>query len=233
MRNGVALINADAHDGAASPPPTRALSRRRARRLAVSAALAVLLWPPLAWLAAEGLVVDDGASARADAVAVLSGSSAYVERARAAARLFREGRASLVILTDDGGRGGWSPAEQRNPSFVERAEAELLREGVPASAVERLPGPVSSTREEALLLREHAGRRRLRSLVVVTSPYHTRRARRAFTNAFERSGVEVAVAASERIETPPAASWWLTAGGWRAVAGEYVKLAYYAARGWS
>ena len=67
----------------------------------------------------------------ADAIVVLSGSSTYVERADWAARLYREGRAPLVILTDDKLISGWNRAEERNPFFYELAAKELQKRGVP------------------------------------------------------------------------------------------------------
>jgi len=80
----------------------------------------IVAWEIVAWVAARALVVDADLSS-ADAIVVLSGSSAYVERTHKAAELYRAGRAPLIWLTDDHMRGGWSNALQRNPYFVERA----------------------------------------------------------------------------------------------------------------
>jgi len=194
--------------------------------------LALLVaWPPLAWGGASWLAAgaDRGdAAARADAIVVLAGSSTYVERARKAAALFRDGRAPGVVLTNDNLVGGWSEAEQRNPLFVERAAEELRRGGVPAERIEIIWRPVSSTHEEAARVREYAAARGLRSLTVVTSAYHARRARRTFRRVLSGSGIAVgleAVAPGE--QSPPTATWWLGRLGWRMVAGEYVKLVYY------
>jgi uncharacterized SAM-binding protein YcdF (DUF218 family) len=203
---------------------------RRARRVRVlvwTAALAVAAWPLAAWLAARELVVS-AELREADALVVLSGSAAYVERTRLAAELFHEGRAPLILLTDDGERGGWSQQEQRNPSFRERAAAELERRGVPAGQIETLPGLVAGTHEEALRLREYASARNLRSLLVVTSPYHSRRAWWTLRRVFRGSGIETGLAVPARAEqTPPPERWWLERRGWRQVPAEYLKLAYY------
>ncbi|HJS23271.1 MAG TPA: hypothetical protein VJ751_02790, partial [Pyrinomonadaceae bacterium] len=80
----------------------------------------ILVWPVLAWVAARALIVSATLNS-ADAIVVMSGSSTYVERTQKAAELYRQGRAPLVLLTDDHTRGGWSSALQRNPFFVERA----------------------------------------------------------------------------------------------------------------
>src|SRR5205807_2683690 len=63
-------------------PRMKTSATRRARARRVAAAL-LLAWPPAAWAAARALVVAPG-GARADAVAVLAGSSVYVERVRRA-----------------------------------------------------------------------------------------------------------------------------------------------------
>ena len=221
------LADAAAPAGAAR----RGMKWRRVRPARLLLALAVA-WPLAAWGAAAWLAAGAGAESAgaggADAIVVLAGSSTYVERARRAAVLYNGGRAPRVVLTDDGLRGGWSEAEQRNPLFVERAAAELRRAGVPAGSIETVGRPVSSTYEEAAALREYAGARGLRSLVVVTSAYHSRRALWTLGRAFRGSGVTVtleAVAPGE--QSPRAATWWLSGLGWKMVAGEYLKLIYY------
>ncbi|MDT7778652.1 MAG: hypothetical protein QOC99_1164 [Acidobacteriota bacterium] len=203
------------------------LTRRRA--LLVAAAL-LLLWPPFAWLAAGWLVLNSE-PARSDVLVVLGGSSTYEERTEYAAELFREGLAPKVVLTDDGQRGGWSPEEQRNPFFVERAAAVLERAGVPAERIETLQPPTSSTYEEALLLREYAAAHDVHGLLVVTSGYHSRRARWTLERVFRGSPVSVALTAvPPGRQTPAPAFWWLRGAGWQMVALEYLKLAYYRVR---
>jgi uncharacterized SAM-binding protein YcdF (DUF218 family) len=136
-----------------------------------------------------------------------------------------------VILTNDGQRGGWSSAEQRNPFFVERAAEELRNAGVPAERIEALPQTVVSTREEAIALRDYATANGFKSLIVVTSAYHSRRALWILQRLFESSGIVIGVEPIPPGEqTAHFATWWLYPSGWRDVAGEYAKLAYYHAR---
>jgi uncharacterized SAM-binding protein YcdF (DUF218 family) len=205
------------------------LTRAR-RRALLLAALLLAAWPLPAWAAARWLVVE-APLASADAVVVLGGSAAYAERASYAAGLFAEGRAPRVLLGDDGQRGGWSQAEQRNPFFVERAAGVLEGAGVPAASIEKLPRATASTYEEAALLREYAAAHDLRSLLVVTSGYHSRRALWTLERVFGGSGVRIGLAAvAPGAQTPAPAFWWLSVTGWRMVALEYVKLAYYRLR---
>lgn len=199
------------------------------RRAALIALALLFGWEFAAWGAASWLIVREDLPGRADAIMVLSGSAAYAERAQHGALLYRAGRAPRIVLTNDGLRGGWSQSEQRNPFFVERAAAELRQAFVPGEAVEVLPGHVNSTYDEALALRTEAQRRGWKSLLVVTSGYHARRARWTFRRVFEESdGIAVGLdPAAPNEQTPSPLFWWLQPEGWQMVAGEYVKLIYY------
>jgi uncharacterized SAM-binding protein YcdF (DUF218 family) len=190
-------------------------------------ALAVVAWSLLAWVAARALIVRAELSS-ADALVVLSGSSTYLERTDWAARLFKEGRAPIIILTNDNVQGGWSVAEQRNPLFVELAAGELRRKGVPPEKIETILDAASGTYEEALRLREYSVAHNLRSILVVTSAYHSRRALWTLRRVFEGSGIEIGLdAPATGIQTPAPATWWWHVIGWQVVPGEYVKLVYY------
>jgi uncharacterized SAM-binding protein YcdF (DUF218 family) len=209
--------------------PRRSFIARR-RRALTAALVLLLVWPPLAWVAADWLVLETE-PARADALVVLGGASTYEERAEYAARLFNGGFAPKVVLTDDGQRGGWSQARQSNPFFVERAAEVLEGAGVPPEKVETLPRQTASTYEEASALREYAEARGLSSLLVVTSGYHSRRALWTLGRVFRGSPVRVRLAAvPPGAQTPARASWWLSPAGWRTVALEYPKLVYYRLR---
>lgn len=198
---------------------------RKLKTAGIVAALAAG-WVLLAPLLAGNLIVERPL-ARADAILVLSGSSVYRERTRRAAAAYRRGVAKKVLLTDDGGRAGWSAAERTNPPFVRLAERELIARGVPAENIEILQPTVDGTVREAELLREKALREGWRSVLVVTSAYHTRRA----LWTFERTlGADVRVgigAVPPGDETPPPRTWWLSARGWETVALEYVKSIVY------
>jgi uncharacterized SAM-binding protein YcdF (DUF218 family) len=202
----------------------------RARRLALFVAIALAAWPLAAWAAARWLVVGCDLE-RADAVVVLSGSSTYRERARRAAEIYAEGRAPLVLLTNDGQKSGWSVEAQRNPFFFERESEELSRRGVPTERIRVIEGEVASTYEEARRVREFAEANGLRSVIVVTAPYQTRRALWTLRRVSGEGGLRVAVdAPAPGDESPREAVWWWHALGWKLVPGEYVKLAYYVTR---
>src|ERR1043165_8391958 len=197
------------------------------RRIIKKLLFTALCWWLLAPIAARALIVSADLP-HADAIVVLSGSSTYVERTHTAADLFKQGRAPLVVLTDDNTRGGWSSAQQRNPYFVERAHEELVKQGVPPAQIRVAPGLASGTSEEAVVIKDYAVAQGLHSLLVVTSAYHSRRALRTLRKTFAATGTTVGmVTAPTGWQTPAPAFWWLHLEGWRSVAGEWVKLIYY------
>jgi uncharacterized SAM-binding protein YcdF (DUF218 family) len=195
-------------------------------------AVVFFVWVATSWAAARILIVNVGFQ-RADAAFVLSGAPVYFERVAYAARLFAERRAASILLTDDGVRGSWSRTLQRNPLYYERAVLRLTQAGVPPASIEILEGPIASTHDEAVLLRQYAETHALRSVIVVTSQYHTRRALWTIRQALKGTRVEVGIEPADAgPNTPPPATWWLHISGWRAVGGEYVKLPYYWLRYW-
>jgi uncharacterized SAM-binding protein YcdF (DUF218 family) len=201
-------------------------SRRGFKFLSVAFIL-FLIWIFVAPFLAESLIVGKPVE-RADAILVLGGSATFKERTGKAAELYRKGISAKILLTDDGGQAGWSRAEQRNPKFVELARKALIERGVPADAIEIIEPTVEGTIDEARAFSEKAKDGNLKSVLLVTSAYHTRRALWTFTRVLGESGVEIGIESAQTgIQTPPPRDWWLSKAGWNLVAGEYVKSAYY------
>ena len=199
----------------------------RRRRFLLIALLVFVASPVVAWLAAHLLIVKAEMPA-ADAIVVLSGSSTYIERANWAAKLYREGRAPLIILTDDGLIGGWDHREERNPHYYEMTARRLQQQGVPADRIQLAPGIALGTYEESLLVRDYASAGNLKRVLVVTSGYHSRRALWAMRRACAGSGIQVGMdSAPPGWQTPSPWLWWSRRWGWKVVGGEYLKMAYY------
>lgn len=74
----------------------------------------VFAWNLLAWGAAQALMVHAGLT-HTDVTVVLNGSCAYFKRMQKAAELYHQGRAPLVLMTNDNTRGGLVQRLQRNP----------------------------------------------------------------------------------------------------------------------
>ena len=208
------------------------MSRQRVRRCLVAAsilrvwpgwavlALAILayacLWEGAHALTALGrfLVVQDSPSA-ADAIVVLSGDGGA--RLEQGVELYREGYAPLLILAGGG--------QQGNPSAAEVMMENATALGVPPAAILLVTGS-TSTREDALETRELMAQVGLRSAILVTSPYHQRRASLTFARAFEGSGISVASYPVRDDQWQPE-TWWQASGTIRLTLAELAKLAYY------
>ncbi|HEY8559747.1 MAG TPA: YdcF family protein [Pyrinomonadaceae bacterium] len=187
------------------------------------------LWIPFAYALAVNLEAKK-TLARADAILVLSGSSEYAERADEAAALYKADVSRKIFLTNDGLQSGWNQNEQRNPFFVELARQRLIGEGVGEESIEVLAPAVDGTIDEANLFAQKASERNLRSVVLVTSAYHSRRALRTFERVFAANNlpVEIGVACpAEELRAVSPVVWWLSFQGWKTVALEYLKIAYY------
>ena len=207
--------------------PRRRVSVSPRRILLVFIILSVA-WIFLAPFLAKGLIVEKNLE-RADAIFVLGGSSTYLERTQKAAELCKHGRATKIFLSNDGLQSGWNQVLERNPLFVERAHWELVKQGVAEEAIEILPGVVQSTHDEAVELEKTVKERNLKSVLLVTSAYHTRRTLQTFEkvlqdNDFVEIGIESPPAGQQ---TPTTSYWWLSSRGWSFVAGEYLKIIYY------
>ena len=218
--------------GLSTPSPTERRRRMsRGRRIvlrAISAAAAfVLALAVLADPIARFLIVRAGPP-RADTVVVLSGSSVYEERVRHGIGLLRQGRANTLVLTNDGLKGRWSRRRQANLTSVERAKDMVFDAAIAEERLVILPARVNSTYDEAVVVRAFAEKSGIRSVLVVTSPYHSRRALWVFRRVMGPAGVEVGIDSPLPGEqSPRPGGWWLSRTGWHNVGLEYVKLVYY------
>ena len=201
----------------------------RSFKIITALLLMFLAWILFAWFAANLLIVEQPLE-HAEVILVLGGSAAYIERTQKAAQLFKDNIAPKIFLTNDGTKAGWSKTEQRNPPYVELAEQSLISQGISKENVEILPTITESTQDEANLLAKTAKERNLKSILLVTSAYHTRRTLWTFEKTMQYNDVPIEIGIESPPtgqQTPPPFYWWLTASGWSVVAGEYVKIAYY------
>ena len=200
----------------------------RTFRVLAAFSILILIWIFLAPFLAASLIKEKPLE-KADAIWVLSGSASYLERIQEAALVYKKGVAPKIFLTNDGGYGGWNEAEQLNPAFVELAKRELMLQGVPSEAIEMLPKVVDGTNYEADLFVETARDRNLTSVLLVTSPYHSRRTLWTFERAALKNSLSVNIGLQSPAagpETPRAFDWWLSRKGWTVGGEEYVKIAY-------
>jgi uncharacterized SAM-binding protein YcdF (DUF218 family) len=167
--------------------------------LGVLAFLALLYWArhPLFRLAGGMWVVEDRVPA-ADAIIVLSDDNFYADRATRAAELYRQELAPLVVAS---GRCLRSYA-----GIAELMEHDLFERGVPKERILAARHRADNTREEAQVMLELAKQRKWRRIIVVTSSYHTRRARYIYRHVFPGT-LPVYVASARDGDFDPE-HWW-------------------------
>ncbi len=164
--------------------------------LASLAALMVGVGLVVAVLGLEGETGDENRIASADALVLMAGASH--ERLPTVARLYHEGVAPRILLTNDGIRGAFSREHQRNLYHVEWDEVALLKRGIPPEAIAKLHFIASGTVYDALNTRAFVrADGSIRSLLVVTSDYHTRRTLWSFEQVFADDAVTIGVVAAD------------------------------------
>jgi uncharacterized SAM-binding protein YcdF (DUF218 family) len=152
---------------------------------------------PILRFAGETWVVEDPLD-RADAIIVLSDDNFYADRATHAADLYRHGMAPIVVAS----------GRRLRPyaGIAELMEHDLIERGVPKDKIVRISHNAENTREEAQVLAQQALERKWRSVIVVTSNYHTRRARYIFLHVFPAQ-IQVRVSGAQDGDFDPQ-HWW-------------------------
>lgn len=204
------------------------VARRKAIRVALTLLTGYLLvfHSPAPWWLAKPLQVVEPAR-RADAIVVFAGGvgesgkarGGYQERVKQTVDLYRQGLASHVIVSS-----GYA--------FVFR-EAEVMKElavalGVPASAI-LLETTATDTHQNVVNVERILQQHQWRTILLVSSPYHMRRA----LLTWRKAAPDIRV-----IATPVSASQFYAHGRGasleqlRGILHEYLAILFYWLRGW-
>ncbi|HKO03702.1 MAG TPA: YdcF family protein [Candidatus Acidoferrales bacterium] len=151
-------------------------------------------------------IVDDKPGP-ADAIMILGDDNLQGDRATRAAELYRAHWAPRVVAS-----GRPLRPYLTIPDLMRR---DLTERGVPGDAILSYPRPVGNTREEAEALRKLAVERGWRHVLVVTSSYHTRRARFIFYRVWPHDFDFKMIAAHDA--DFDADSWWRSREGLKLV----------------
>jgi uncharacterized SAM-binding protein YcdF (DUF218 family)/glycosyltransferase involved in cell wall biosynthesis len=204
-------------------------ARRRALQVTatVVAVYLLLFYSPALWVAAQPLLVP-ASPQRADAIIVFGGgvgesgranNSSYQDRVQEAVALYEGGFARNVVFSS-----GFTYLFQE--AQVMKALAVSL--GVPAADIV-LETRAGNTQEYVLSVRNIAEREGWHRVLLVSSPYHMRRA----TLTWRKLAPEIAV-----VSTPATQSQYYAHGFGasleqiRGIAQEYAALVYYWSKGW-
>lgn len=158
--------------------------------------------------------------APADAIVSVSGDAG--PRVRTAVALWRQGYAPVIVFS----------GAARDPESVSSAEImkrEAMRLGVPGERILLEEGS-STTQQNAEKVAELLPSVGLRSAILVTSPYHQRRAAMHFEREFESAGLELRNYPAEDPRWDPTL-WWVAEPSRSLTIVELAKLAFEALDG--
>lgn len=208
-------------------------SRRRILpRIARFLAIAALILLALAWLTprlleafARSFIVEDELRP-SDAVVALAGGDG--ERLHAAVQLYKRDLARRLLITgpDVPLLPVYTPGDSLTQGEAKRRIA--VKRGIPADNIVMALG-ATSTLEEARTVLAACREQQWSSIIVVTSPFHTRRSRGTFRTVFRGSGIRVAMwhlPEDRTVDNPK--RWWTREHDTMSVVTETVKTLFYA-----
>ncbi len=209
---------------APNPLPTKLRRWHWKRWLVIVVAVSLLwLWRTTIFLAMGHYLDISEPPVQTDYVLVLGGDHNF--RPAVAAALFKAGLVKDSILIPTLRQ---SESEKAN-GFVsphDLVRTVLVKCGVKESAVHLLPGEVDSTADEARSLGRFLDSHPGSSITIVTTDFHTRRARWLFQrNLGDRASKFHYVAAPT--EGFSADNWWMSDNGFVIYLNEYAKLVLY------
>jgi len=207
-------------------PPKRHLARNLLIAGVVLLAMAVLAYAlraPILTGIADGMVVSDTPKP-ADIIFLLNGD--YNTRPQRAAELYRQGLAPLIVIA----RSENTPAVDLGlvPNDTDISVEVMQKLGVPPDKILVLafPGGVTSTFDEASALHRYIQSHPVHTVLLVTSAFHTRRARWIFKRELAGTPIELKMVAVP-YQGFDQTNWWKNETGLITLNNEYIKLIYY------
>lgn len=188
--------------------------------------VAYLLRVPLMTTMARVLISNDPLQP-AEIIYILNGE--VNTRPFHAARLFEQDLALQIVIPreEDG------PASEISlyPNGTD-VSVDILQElGVPKESiiVIEVEGGVTSTYDEAIVLRDYIESNNVESVIVVTSAFHTRRSQWIFQKVLTDSTIQFQISAAPQWKFDET-NWWQEERGLLMLSNEYLKFAYYLAK---
>lgn len=172
--------------------------------------------------AADWLVVEDQLAA-GDLVFLLNGEEET--RPFHAAELVKDGWAPRVVLAQVKDSPTVELGLYPNPTAV--SVGMLEQAGVPAEDIIVLSDDlVSSTRDEAVALKQYLNQNKVERVILVTSALHTRRSEWIIQKTLAGADVELVVSPAVHYDFS-VDNWWQSERGLVYLTNEYIKLLYY------
>ncbi|MEW5921535.1 MAG: YdcF family protein [Bacillota bacterium] len=199
--------------------------RRRWKKVIVLLAMLLLLYlfhAPLLAAVGSALIAEDSRQ-QGDVIVVLMGG--VPDRIVQGVELYREGLAEKIVMVRSHDFTNFKLVETlalEIPGMVDINRDIALQLGVPKQHIVILEGRADSTRDEALAVRSYLQAHELYSLLLVTSRYHSLRAKKTFEQVLGK-GYRVISLPSPYDPYDPH-KWWTERRQLRDVFFEYQKL---------
>jgi len=195
------------------------LPRSTGRRIAAAIGAPLLLVSLLSLPRLGTTLIVSRPLAQVDAV--ISLASHEWERLPLTARIASDNPEAIVLLTLP------QPVTLYNCHDCDHRIDRLRLLGVAETRVRVLPIKSTGTHGEALAALAFARDKRIRTLLVVTSPYHTRRALATFAKVFQGTGIEIGVVPANDTSPANPGRWWWAAYDRAYVGYEWAAIVYY------
>jgi uncharacterized SAM-binding protein YcdF (DUF218 family) len=176
---------------------------------------------PLLRAAATAWIVNERLT-KADVIVVLGGGPDT--RPFEAERLFHLGLAPKVLLMNPRP----SPATELGltPSEADLDQGVLLKKGVPSGDIFVTADIVTNSYDESIAVRHWAETNGVKSIIIPTDIFHTRRVRWLYGKELKGTSIQVEVEAVP-VRQYSASDWWRHEEGIIAFQNEVLKYAYY------
>ena len=181
---------------------------------------------PILTLLGEFLIVKHSPQ-ESDLMVCLAGEN--VERGLATADAFQQGLAPCVFMAREKLPDGYDLLRKRGIDYPDNMDLMIMlleQLGVSRSAILTSDRTMESTIDEAEYVRELVIEKGYKSLILITSPTHSRRAWLAFKKVFKEKDVRIIVLPSSYSGFKPE-DWWTQRRYVREVIIEYQKLIFY------
>jgi uncharacterized SAM-binding protein YcdF (DUF218 family) len=177
----------------------------------------------------EHLIFQQPLPQQADVIVILGNWEDTVIRARAGADLYKNGVAQAIFVPRVERMKGLEEIKKLGINIPENRDlviAVLQGLGVPLDAIETSEQEVTCTLDEAQEVRNLVEHKGYKTIVLVTSKYHSRRAHLIFQDALKGKATVVSIPSSYDSSDPE--SWWKRDEDAKKVLMEYQKfLVYY------
>lgn len=208
-----------------SPGGVGVFMKSRCRRNLCIGLLLLVLVAVFLYNAGRLLVVKD-APQEAELIVVLMGSGP--DRMLGAVDLYKQGYADHILMVENC-QSGFELLEPRGvelPRDAEVAAMAAVQLGVPEEALVILPGDACSTQDEALIVAQYVQENaQIKTVLLVTSSYHSLRSAQIFRWALGRSGTGSRVLSCPTpYDNFEAEKWWRSREHAKSVMLEYAKL---------